>query len=252
MFKPIISGSLGEGERPELNSYNNKVIIHFDTSNVPIDENFDNIYIQIEPNEIINHYWVIQNYSKFKLILCWESNLLSLPNCKLFPFGTCWVDPNKNYSKEFGISHICSYKTQLPGHSLRQQVFNLINNFPGKKLNIRTPPRIDSKEILFNGFQYSVIIENIAKNNWFTEKLIDCLVTKTIPIYYGCPNINEFFDDSYFLKFSNIQELVRILQTINSENYYRLIEKIEYNRRVSLKYVNIWNRINEELDKIYA
>lgn len=165
MFKPIICGSLGDRERPELNSYKQKIVIHFDNANVPIDEVIDNIYVQIEPNELVNHDWVIQNSSKFKYIFGWEYNLFNLHNFKLFPFGTCWVDPNKEYLKDFGVSNICSNKTQLPGHSLRHQVYNLINNFPGKKLNIRTPPRIESKEILFNGFQYSVIIENIAKNN---------------------------------------------------------------------------------------
>lgn len=250
VYKPMICGSLGDGIGTNLNEYNIPIMIHFDTNNVNIDEKFTNIYVQIEPNEIINHDWIVQNSNKFKFIYCWENNLLSLQNSILFPFGTCWVDPNKTYLKEFGISHLCSGKCQLSGHSLRHKVFNIINNIPYKKINIRTPPRIESKEILFNGYQYSVIIENISKNNWFTEKLIDCLVTKTIPIYHGCPNINKFFDDSYFLKFNTIEEFQNIIQNINISNYSRLIEKIDYNRLKALEYVDIWIRLNKELDKI--
>jgi hypothetical protein len=214
-------------------------------------DSYENIYVQIEPNEFVNHDWLIQNHSLYSHIFCWETNLLQLPNAKLFPFGTCWVNPNKNYVKEFGVSHICSSKNQLPGHSLRHQAFNLISNLPYKKLNIKTPPRIESKEILFDGYQYSVIIENIKKDNWFTEKLIDCLVTKTIPIYYGAANIGNFFDASYFPTFNTIYELESILSTINESYYTRFTKNIEYNKNKALEYEHIWPRLIKEIDNIY-
>jgi hypothetical protein len=38
------------------------------------------------------------------------------------------------------------------------------------------------------------VIENDRAPNYFTEKLIDCFALGTIPIYWGCPNIGDFFD----------------------------------------------------------
>ena len=32
-------------------------------------------------------------------------------------------------------------------------------------------------------YRFSVVIENCKRDYWFTEKLIDCFVTGTIPIY---------------------------------------------------------------------
>jgi hypothetical protein len=42
-------------------------------------------------------------------------------------------------------------------------------------------------------------VESSSETEIFTERLIDCLVTKTIPIYWGCPNISDFFDTSYWI-----------------------------------------------------
>jgi hypothetical protein len=41
---------------------------------------------------------------------------------------------------------------------------------------------------------FSVCIENSSERNYFTEKLIDCFAQKVIPIYWGAPNVSEFFD----------------------------------------------------------
>ena len=43
-------------------------------------------------------------------------------------------------------------------------------------------------------YRYSVVIENVRERNYFTEKLIDALLCGTVPIYWGCPNIGDFFD----------------------------------------------------------
>jgi len=249
MVKPSTCGSLGD-QSHNLKDYTTPLMIHFDTQSLESDK--ESIYVQLEPSTLVNYDWLMTDYTKFKYVFCHDPKLLTLPNAKFFPFGTCWVNPNKKYSKDFGVSHLCSSKNQLIGHRLRHQVYNIINTLPYKKINIRTPPRIESKEIIFDGFQYSVIIENTAMPNYFTEKLIDCLVTNTIPIYFGCTNINQFFDDSYFLKFNNINEFDSIIRSITPEFYARVINKIEYNRIKAIEYVDIWKRLNTELDKYYA
>ena len=41
---------------------------------------------------------------------------------------------------------------------------------------------------------FHVCIENVRQENYFSEKLLDCFLTRTIPIYWGCPNIDSYFD----------------------------------------------------------
>ena len=44
---------------------------------------------------------------------------------------------------------------------------------------------------MLDPYAYSIAIENIAMNNYWTEKIADVL-GYTCPIYHGCSNIQDF------------------------------------------------------------
>lgn len=44
------------------------------------------------------------------------------------------------------------------------------------------------------GSMFHLVVENVSQRDYFTEKLLDCLLTLTLPIYWGCPNLGEYFD----------------------------------------------------------
>jgi hypothetical protein len=46
-------------------------------------------------------------------------------------------------------------------------------------------------------YKYSLAVENCVEDGYFTEKLTDCFATNTIPIYFGCPNIHNWFDKEH-------------------------------------------------------
>ena len=77
-------------------------------------------------------------------------------------------------------------------------------------------------------YRFSVAIENTFGNNECTEKLSDCFLTGTIPVYYGCPNLGSYFDERGVLSFTNISELDSIIKEItkDGENIYK--EKLPY------------------------
>ncbi|MFK5281820.1 hypothetical protein ACI3PL_19910, partial [Lacticaseibacillus paracasei] len=52
------------------------------------------------------------------------------------------------------------------------------------------------------------------------EKLIDCLTTGTVPIYWGCPSIEKFFNLNGIIPFDAIDELDKILDSLNEESYH--------------------------------
>ena len=41
---------------------------------------------------------------------------------------------------------------------------------------------------------FSIAIENASYETYFTEKLLDCFATGTIPVYYGAPDIGDYFN----------------------------------------------------------
>ena len=41
----------------------------------------------------------------------------------------------------------------------------------------------------------------------FSEKLLDAMAVGTIPVYWGCPEIDKFFDKNGIITFNTIEEL---------------------------------------------
>jgi hypothetical protein len=98
---------------------------------------------------------------------------------------------------------------------------------------------------------FSLIIENTSERNYFTEKIIDAFQTYTIPIYWGCPNISDYFDDNGIICFSDIDDLMQIIQNITIDDYYSRLESIAYNYNESLKYKDILSNMKYQIDSAY-
>ena len=238
--------------------YEKKVSVSFDT--IIYDENAEiKVLVQIEPPEVYNlTNSIIKNRKNFDLILTWRDDILEIcENSKKFFFGSCWVDLNKiNIEKKDEISFITSDKRFTPGHIMRHEFLKKyenveqINGFSFKK--ILTPPRVENKNFLFENAKFHVVIENVSRNNWFTEKLIDCFATNTIPIYCGCPNISEIFDVNGMFRFKNLDELHEILYNLDNKCYENKLESIHKNYNTSKEYFDFHGRIESEIKEFIS
>ena len=191
---------------------------------------------------------------KFDFIITHDKKLLEqYPNdTKFSPFGGCWIKDNNFHlhKKDKNISMIYSNKKGMKGHLLRHQVadkFDSIDLF-GRG----TPNPLEYKEDSLVDYRFSIVIENSKAENYFTEKLIDCLAVGTIPIYWGCPNIGKFFNPNGIISFNTMEELNNIMPTLNEEFYNSKLEFIkqnlekskEYNKTEDWIFENILNEIN--------
>jgi hypothetical protein len=48
-------------------------------------------------------------------------------------------------------------------------------------------------------YRYSVAIENYSSPHYFTEKINDCFLSYTVPFYYGCKDIGQYFPEKSFI-----------------------------------------------------
>ena len=78
-------------------------------------------------------------------------------------------------------------------------------------------------------YQFSIVIENGMHDNYFTEKILDCFLTGVIPIYNGCPNIEEFFNPKGFLIFNSEEELINLLNNLTEQDYYSRLQYVKEN-----------------------
>ena len=75
-----------------------------------------------------------------------------------------------------------------------------------------------------------------------TEKLHDCFLTKTVPIYYGCPNISDHYDMGGILKFETGEQLVNILRNLTPELYDKMKTSVDENYKRVLPLSKSFNK----------
>ena len=97
---------------------------------------------------------------------------------------------------------------------------------------------------------YIIIYIYCIRFNYFTETLVDVFRQGTIPIFWGCPNIAEYFNKDGILHFNTGQELFDILDNISEDLYERKLEAVRENNELAKQYVSMddtfaTNLINE-------
>jgi hypothetical protein len=217
----------------------------------------------IEPHGILNiRDSVINNQDKFDLILTYDDYILeSCRNSKLFLYGTTWIeDFDLMQRKEYCITTLIGGKKQTEGHLLRHSLLDKIDSINSIQVHLfnsmNRPFRITRefrqmknhirKNELFYS-QFHIAIENIMSKNWFSEKVIDCFQTKTVPIYFGCPNIGEYFDLRGMFCVSSLDEMINVCNNINPKTYDEMIDYVDINYEISKDYVDYRGRIENEV-----
>jgi|688.fasta_scaffold653376_2 hypothetical protein len=254
------------------NEFSSKLIIdpnpsYFESDLIYDRENIDRIFLLhgCEPpklNEITSK--IIENHSKFDKIFSFSQEVLQkCENSEQFQFGSCWVlmDREKNLEcnrsnyfnhfnteKKFKVSFIKSGKNYLEGHQLRHFVPEVLSQL--KNLEVYFPEKLSNKISLFDDSMFHIAIENSKFNNFFTEKIIDCFMTYTIPIYWGCPNITTYFNEKGIIFFENINELETILKNLTIFDYNRRLPYIKENYHIALEnYAFFFDNIKERITK---
>ena len=256
MFKPSIRGTnftLGVTGFVEQERQISIAVDEFDL----LDPTPYKVFVQLEPPEIVPNVVqrLIEQYTFYNLIIAWQENVLdNCPNAVKYIYGNCsWalnpVDACDVSQKKFEVSYLTSAKTMCKGHYFRHEVFNKLPSKIGQVSITKhmSPPVLECKRPLLYPYQYSIIIENAKHVNWCTEKLIDCLLSRAIPIYYGAPNVGEYFDASGILTFSSNEELQSVLKGLTPEFYQSRLAAIEHNFHEAMKYVDVHKRLNNEI-----
>jgi hypothetical protein len=134
-----------------------------------------------------------QYLETFDLIFTHNHDLLKLDSkFKWVPAQGFWIKEPKIYDKSKMISMIASNKKMCEGHRLRLQwverLWGQVDMY-GRGFN-----EIALKEEGLCDYMFSIAIENGQYGTYFTEKLLDCFATGTIPVYLGAPDIGNYFN----------------------------------------------------------
>lgn len=177
-------------------------------------------------SSVKNHY---QEYFKvYDTIFTHNQELLELDSrFKWCPAQGFWIQDPKIYEKNKMISMIASNKQMTTGQKLRLKWVEMIGDqvdLYGRGFN-----EISLKEEGLCDYMFSVVIENGFYNSYFTEKILDCFATGTIPVYLGSPDIEKYF---------NIDGIIRLTEEfdVSEEIYYSKMDAIKDNLERAKQY----------------
>jgi len=235
-----------------------------------------NFIILVEPNEFFGlQSWVLQNSHLFTGIITWNDTLFKdCSNAIFFHYiGDGGAgDINHNYledfndkypTKKFEVSFLCGAKRLVEGHKFRQEIYKIedkitipkkwfytLKDFDVENFNKGGIGRPDDiwvqKQICYQESMFHIGVENVKYNNWCTEKICDAFATKTVPIYWGCPNLEELgYDERGIIRFNSADELVKNINNLTPDDYYNRLPYIEHNYKMirNFRFKNVIARL---------
>lgn len=176
--------------------------------------------------------------NKFDYILTYDENLLTRGSKYLkYVVGQSRVSDEEArlHKKSKTVSLIASNKSLSIGHRFRHDIAQSI---PNLDLWGSAYKKFESKLDPLKDYMFTIAIMNCKMNNFFTEVLVDPLRLGTIPIFWGCPNVGDYFDARGIITFDTKDELKDILNSLTIERYELLRPYAENNLKLANNYLS--------------
>lgn len=127
-------------------------------------------------------------------------------------------------TKLSNLSAVISDMTWKQGHKKRFAFVNQLKGHFKDNLNWfgRGNTFVNDKSEGIEPFRYSIAIENTQTENYWTEKIMDCFLCYTMPIYSGCTNIGDFFPKGSYisLDMTNLSKSITIIENAIETDLY--------------------------------
>lgn len=117
--------------------------------------------------------------------------------------------------KSHALSVFCSAQTLTPNHRMRLRFVQRLKEHFGEDLHWfgnGVNPLAEKWEGIAP-YRYTIVLENQSTTNIFTEKIGDAFLGLSYPIYWGAPNLSDFFDRDSFTPI-NVRDLAGSIATI--------------------------------------
>lgn len=188
------------------------------------------IFIAGESTSIRSYnYDFLKQFSK--IITCQKG--ISGSNVSYMSPGLSWR-PKKTYDelkylkvvpKNKILSVITSSKSWTSGHRKRLNFCLKLKKHFGDSIDIFGSGirDFDDKWNVLAPYKYSIAIENSVEMDWMTEKIGDCFTTLTFPFYFGCPNIDKYYNPNSYqlIDMDDFEKSCKIIsEIINDEGHY--------------------------------
>lgn len=196
-------------------------------------------------NQIIKN-----NPQAYDYLLTQYPDLLQLHNSVELIGNGSFVDPAPDIKKKFGVSIVMTNRNVAPGHPMRFELYRrrkeikipfdiyrgTWNGFEPSEDTLPMPPWPNKKwKVKVFDCMFHLCLEGFKNDHYYSEKLIDCLITKTVPIYWGHTQIERYFNPAGMFRVDNVNEIIELCNHLTPEIYERMLPAIEDNYQRGLK-----------------
>jgi hypothetical protein len=236
--------------------------------------------VAIDPMQYTRRIW-----KQFDAILTWNTYLTEsssaftfeagayydLPYCSHYGVTPIELQPDPA-ARERAICQVCGDKYSLAAeeiYSERRKIARWFHGHAQTRMDVFGKPAMetpnyrgvaDSKSETLARYRYALCFENSFHPLWtrgyLTEKILDCMASLTIPVYYGCSNIEELVPTDCFVdyrKFDSLEELDDFLQSMTDEEYLGYAERMRvFLRKYNAPERHSANRLYETIAKAGA
>lgn len=167
----------------------------------------------------------------------------------------------EKYDNEKRTKNVCilsSNKKVTKGHKKRVDFINrILKDSSIGKIDVFGDgfvPFGDKFDIL-KDYKYSIVIENACYPDYFTEKVVDCLISGCYPIYYGCNEIFNYFPprSMSIIDIDHYDEAKRIIKKTIDANYFtKYHNELRLAKKKALYDNNLFTIISDIVKEKYA
>lgn len=202
-----------------------------------------------------NYIKMCESFNKFTKVFSYNLSMSEkIDNFVYVPHGGTWLR-NEDiglHDKTDNISFIYSDKQWNLGHRVRHSFANFLKEkeIPVNHFGSGSENPIGYKIDGLKKFRFSIVMENSVQDDYFTEKILDCFLSGTIPVYWGTKNIEKYFDIDgvVFLPKTNewgfdMDESITILNQLDENYYISKLPSITNNFITAQKFIHPENEI---------
>ena len=211
---------------------------------------------ECRPFDIQGRYkYMLENENKFDYIVTYDDRLIAelpIKTCPT-PEGGTWVwplDKQRIYPKTKLCSYVVSDKAYTPEQKIRVDLlrtfYNFKNHFPNLGLYGRGHNPFpedhdndyDGKYKILKDYAFSVTMENWVQDNYFSEKIMDCFMVGTVPIYFGARDISKYFNTDGIIIANTKEEILDEVSKLSFDRYNGMLPAIKENFELANNHID--------------
>ena len=163
--------------------------------------------------------------------------------------------PSNSSDKTKLLSVITSNKAFTQGHLDRIKFVEKLKAHFGDQIDIfgRGFRTFDDKWEVLRPYKYHIAIENSSQPYYWTEKISDCYLTETFPIYHGCTNLSDYFPQEAFLPIDirqPEQAIAAIDAAIRQHRYQQSLQALSQCKQKVLGQYNMFEYVAHLCDQL--